>query len=74
MIRNPGQSELSDSKLNRSSLEQNFFRSTAPWNAIDKEKVGVDSLRLRLKEVLSGLVKKVFPKVREGATTESAAG
>lgn len=63
VIRKPGQKDLSDPDLNRGALEMAFFRSVAPWNSIEKERVGVDSLRLRLKEVLSSLVKKEFPKV-----------
>ncbi|KAK4546242.1 hypothetical protein LTR36_002379 [Oleoguttula mirabilis] len=64
MIRNPGQMELSDKSLSRGLLETEFFRSTAPWSSIDKEKVGVECLRGRLKEVLSSLVKREFPKVK----------
>jgi hypothetical protein len=63
IIRNPGQKELQDMDVNRGSLEVAFFRSSTPWNSIGKGKVGVDSLRLRIKDVLSSLVKKEFPKV-----------
>lgn len=63
MIRNPGQLELSDKQLDRDALETDFFRSRVPWNSIDKEKVGINALRDRLKEVLSQLVKREFPKV-----------
>lgn len=64
IIRNPGQQELRDALLDRDQLEMNFFRTRAPWNNIDKSKVGIDALRCRLKDVLSSLVKKEFPKVR----------
>ena len=63
VIRNPGQMELQDAALDRDGLEADFFRSNAPWSSIEKDKVGVDSLRLRLKDVLSLLVKREFPKV-----------
>lgn len=63
VIRNPGQKELQDATLDRSDLEADFFRSHEPWSSIEKDKVGVDALRLRLKEVLSSLVKREFPKV-----------
>lgn len=63
IIRSPGQKELQDSTLDRSDLEANFFCSEAPWDGIDKDKVGIDALRLRLKDVLSSLVKREFPKV-----------
>lgn len=63
VIRNPGQSDLAKKDLDRDGHESTFFRSQAPWNTVDTEKVGVDSLRVRLNEVLSSLVKKEFPKV-----------
>jgi hypothetical protein len=63
IIRNPGQKELQDMSIDRSDLEAVFFRSSTPWSSIEKGKVGIDSLRLRIKEVLSSLVKKEFPKV-----------
>lgn len=63
IIRNPGQKELQFTTVARSELEAAFFRSTAPWSSIEKDKVGIDSLRVRIKEVLSSLVKREFPKV-----------
>ncbi|KXT07931.1 hypothetical protein AC579_6692 [Pseudocercospora musae] len=64
IIRNPGQMEMADTRLDRDALEANFFRSQAPWSTIEKDKVGIDALRVRLKDVLSSLVKREFPKVR----------
>lgn len=64
VIRNPGKKDLEDTSLDRNALEAEFFRSQAPWSKIDKDKVGIDSLRVRLKEVLASRVKKEFPKVR----------
>jgi hypothetical protein len=49
--------------VDRGSLKAAFFRSSTPWSSIEKGKVSVDSLRLRIKDVLSLLVKKEFPKV-----------
>lgn len=63
IIRNPGQRELQDTTVDRGGLEAAFFRSSAPWSSIEKGKVGIDSLRVRIKEVLSSLVKREFPKV-----------
>lgn len=63
IIRNPGQKEMSEVDLDRSALEKDFFRSHSPWNELDKDKVGVDTLRVRLKEIISYLVKGEFPKV-----------
>lgn len=63
MIRNPGQKELSDTDLDRGALERDFFRSHLPWSGINKDRVGIRSLRLRLQEVLCSLVKAEFSKV-----------
>lgn len=63
MVRNPGQQELEDSSTDRRSLEESFFRSHSPWNGVDEDKRGIESLRDRLKEVLSALVRREFPKV-----------
>ncbi|KYG40858.1 hypothetical protein M433DRAFT_8419 [Acidomyces richmondensis BFW] len=68
VVRNPGQKDLSDTSLDRSSLELAFFRSANPWNNISEDKVGIESLRERLKEVLSSLVKREFPKVQHEIT------
>ena len=57
IIRSPGQKELLESALDRDEVEANFFRFEAPWNVIENDKVGIDSLRLRLKEVWSSLAK-----------------
>ncbi|KAG9375859.1 hypothetical protein A1F94_013603 [Pyrenophora tritici-repentis] len=64
IIRNPGQKDLQDMSMDRGDLEAAFFRSSAPWSSIEKGKTGIDSLRLRVKEVLSSLVKKECPKVQ----------
>ncbi|KXS94723.1 hypothetical protein AC579_9202 [Pseudocercospora musae] len=64
IIRNPGQKELQDVTIDRGGLEAAFFRSSVPWSSIEKDKVGIDSLRVRIKEVLSSLVKREFPKVQ----------
>ena len=63
IARNPGQKEMSDPSLSRHSLELNFFNTKAPWNKLAKEKVGIESLRLRLQDILSDLVRREFPKV-----------
>ncbi|KAK3074249.1 hypothetical protein LTR53_003472 [Teratosphaeriaceae sp. CCFEE 6253] len=42
IIRNPGQKELQDKALKRGDLEATFFRTSAPWNTIDKDKVKIE--------------------------------
>lgn len=63
VIRNPGQMEMAEKNLDRNTLERDFFRNKAPWSDLDDDKVGVDTLRIRLKDVISSLVKREFPKV-----------
>jgi hypothetical protein len=64
LVRNPGQSELSDPSTNRQVLELEFFRTKAPWSTLEKDKVGVEALRVRLQDVLSTHIRREFPKVR----------
>lgn len=64
MIRNPGQQDVCNPAITRDDLEWEFFCSQVPWSSIEKNKVGIDALRERLKEVLLSLVKREFPKVR----------
>ena len=63
LLRNPGQADLGDSTRNRHAIEKEFFSKAAPWNGLDKEKVGVDSLRTRLQELLAVHIRREFPKV-----------
>jgi hypothetical protein len=64
IVRNPGQVQLDSSSAKRAEIESSFFQYTAPWNSIDKEKVGIESLRLRLQEILASHIRREFPKVR----------
>ena len=67
MVRNPGQKQLDDPTYDRNAAEKDFFRNRAPWNSLDKDKVGVEALRLRLQEVLAAHIRKEFPKVCDKA-------
>lgn len=62
IVRNPGQRDLDDGKVGRYS-EESFFRDETPWNTIDKDKAGVESLRVRLQDVLTRHIRNEFPKV-----------
>lgn len=64
VVRNPGQQQILDGSLDRHSLEMDFFRTKAPWKNVQADKFGIESLRDRLKEILSVLVRQEFPKVR----------
>ena len=63
LVRNPGQQQLADPFSNRQSLEESFFRSEVPWNSLDKDKVGIKALRIRLQDVLATHIRREFPKV-----------
>jgi hypothetical protein len=63
VVRNPGQQQLSDEALDRGRLEQYFFDTVSPWNKVEKDKVGMETLRVRIQDILSDLVRQEFPKV-----------
>jgi hypothetical protein len=63
LVRNLGQKQLSDPSHDRQSLENSFFQTEAPWNSLDKSKVGIEALRTRLQEVLATHIKREFPQV-----------
>jgi hypothetical protein len=62
MVRNLGQKESDDNK-DRHAVEKNFFRTTAPWNQVNEDQVGVEALQTRLRELLGTLTRREFPKV-----------
>ncbi|KAL9049644.1 MAG: hypothetical protein Q9206_005424 [Seirophora lacunosa] len=65
MVKNPGQEDLNrEDEIDRHSVERAFFRTKAPWCTVDKDRVGTDSLRLRLVELLTEIVRKEFNNVR----------
>ena len=64
LLRNPGQAELLDSSKSRHGIEKDFFDSVSPWNLLDRDTVGIHSLRIRLQEILAGHIRREFPKVR----------
>ncbi|KAL8870676.1 MAG: hypothetical protein Q9174_003331 [Haloplaca sp. 1 TL-2023] len=64
MVRNPGQKDLSEETFDRDALEKSFFKNEAPWSTLDKERVGVASLRLLLVELLTEVVRREFANVR----------
>jgi len=63
VVRNPGQAALDDKSTDRDAVEARFFKETQPWAKLEKDKVGIASLKLRLQEVLAGHVRRQFPKV-----------
>ena len=65
LLRNAGQSELSNSITSRQEAERTFFATVAPWKDLDKDRVGISSFRVRLQEVLSDHIRREFPKVHQ---------
>lgn len=67
LVRNLGQQQLSDSSLDRQHVENEFFRTKAPWCDIDKARVGTEALRVRLQNVLAAQIRREFPQVCDRA-------
>ncbi len=63
LVRNPSQKQLNDPNSDRNAIEEEFFRTEAPWNLLDKDRVGVRALRVRLQEILAVHIRREFPKV-----------
>jgi Dynamin family/Dynamin central region len=69
IVRNPGQIQLDSSAVDREAIETAFFRDCPPWSTIEKDRVGIGSLRLRLQEILASNIRREFPKA--GRTVSS---
>ena len=63
LVRNLGQAEMEDPAFDRSTLERNFFAKSEPWKHLEGDKVGINSLRDRLKDIVAAHTKREFPKV-----------
>lgn len=64
MLRNAGQAELQKSIAERQAIGRSFFDQKAPWNGLEKDKVGIESFRVRLQEILADNIRREFPQVR----------
>ena len=62
VVRNPGQQDLQSQNTDRHS-EATFFRDVRPWNTLEKDRVGIAALRVRLQEVITRHTRREFPKV-----------
>lgn len=63
ILKNPGQAALKSALQGRNESEMEFFTKVHPWSTLDKDKVGIVSLRARLQEVLENHIRREFPKV-----------
>lgn len=71
MVRNPGQGELANLSFDRNAAELKFFSTKSPWNKLSREKVGIESLQVRLSEILAETVRREFPHVCLGCSCRS---
>ena len=63
LLKNPGHDELERTSKSRNDLEKDFFDTAKPWNQLEDEKVGIDSFRTRLRDILADHIRREFPKV-----------
>ena len=61
-----GQAELHKPVTERQALGKSFFQK-APWNGLENDKVGIESFRVRLQEVLADNTRREFPQVSSPA-------
>ena len=66
MVKNPGQADLKVPTFDRHASEKKFFESKEPWARLQKDRVGVGSLRAQLRDLLTEMVDKEFTSVRPG--------
>ncbi|KAL8684384.1 MAG: hypothetical protein Q9224_006388 [Gallowayella concinna] len=76
MVKNPGQQDLKRGEnFDRHAAEKAFFKNHAIWSKVEKDKVGVDSLRLRLVELLTAIVRMdVIQQLKKNEKTLKALG
>jgi replication fork clamp-binding protein CrfC len=63
LVRNPGQQEMSDPEMSEDAPEGTFFANKHPWNLLEKDKVGIPALKVRLRDIHATLTLREFPKV-----------
>ena len=63
IVRNHGQNELAFSSAHRFENERELFL-TPPWNSIGEDRVGIQSLKTRLRDLLAEMIKREFPKLK----------
>lgn len=63
IVRNRGQYETDSTNSERTTKEHEFFQSP-PWAVLDRNRVGVQSLKTRLQWLLAESIEREFPKIR----------
>ncbi|KAI1384096.1 dynamin family protein [Hypoxylon trugodes] len=69
VIRNRGADDATSNLDQRNETERAFFDGS-PWNELDRGRLGIDSLRLRLRELLMERTKHDFPIVKREIETQ----
>lgn len=69
VVRNRGADDLSSSLSQRHAVESGFFNEY-PWSQLDKARLGIAALRLRLRELLMDRTSHEFPNVRRDIMTQ----
>lgn len=64
VLRNPGYDDIKTG-VDRDALETQFFTRTSPWNCLDPETVGSQTLKKRLSSILKTKVAESLPEVQE---------
>lgn len=72
IVRNRGQQDVLANSSDRHQRETEFF-STQPWASLDKDRVGIEALKSRLRELLVDITRREFPKVRQEIDKKLAA-
>ena len=63
VVRNSGQKELKESTIERHTREKTFFATEEHWKTIAKDRAGIESLQIRLVDVLTDMIRREFPNV-----------
>ena len=63
VVKNPGQQQLKNPSIDRHNAEKAFFQSCQPWTQLPRDRVGIQALEIRLREVLAEVVRREFPSV-----------
>lgn len=62
LVRNLSQQDLQDGNVDRDSAEEDF-RLSYPWNTLDREKFGINALKVRLQESVTANARREFASV-----------
>lgn len=64
ILKNPSQKDLDQGDdFDRHTSEKNFFKFESPWSTLDKDRVGVQALQIRLVELPTEIARREFTHV-----------